>query len=437
MSTVVQRNHTGVGLRGFVKVNIFLASLVVFVGFTPIADVILSPIIVFGIYVMWFAHTLTFVNLSRLFKNDYKMSLWWLCFWVYQLFLSYVNFSTISPNNILARLTIFGLPLVASVCYCYYNESEKRSFCKIILTIIVLNLMHNIYIVLTNPDIFESISLAKFTMGTRLVTNAGSTSFVNSIFFLFPLCLIFRKYIKSPQIKFGLLLLAILSAYYFLVLNPRGTVVILFVLTCTLFVIVKWNQGNVFKTVVGIVFWLIIILFLFEPVLSILENIFSYSEVISTRLNDVTGVLSGQDIKDEGSLYARFMLGKASLNTWVGGFVNFLFGIGDHASDGDVYSLINSGVGKHSQILDTLARFGCVGLLFMINIFKSTYRFLFSNINDMLAKSNLSVVFAFYIIMGVLNNIFYCDNLIVVVLFMSLMTSICKLSNSRIYVKVI
>ncbi len=437
MSTVVQSNHTGVGLRGFMKVNIFLLSLVVFVGFTPVADVILSPIIVFGIYVMWFAHTLTFVNLSWLFKNDYKMSLWWLCFWVYQLFLSYVNFSTISPNNILARLTIYGLPLVASVCYCYYNESEKRSFCKIILTIIVLNLMHNIYIVLTNPDIFESISLAKITMGTRLVTNAGGTSFVNSIFFLFPLCLIFRKYIKSPQIKFGLLLLAILSAYYFLVLNPRGTVVILFVLTCTLFVIVKWNQGNVFKTVVGIVFWLIIILFLFEPVLSILENIFSYSEVISTRLNDVTGVLSGQDINDEGSLYARFMLGMVSLNTWVGGVVNFLFGIGDHASDGDAYSLINSGVGKHSQILDTLARFGCVGLLFMINIFKSTYRFLFSNINDMLAKSNLSVVFAFYIIMGVLNNIFYCDNLIVVVLFMSLMTSICKLSNSRIYVKVI
>jgi hypothetical protein len=395
------------GIRTTVVINMIMTIIYCVVFLTPFLARNISMFTQLGLMVIWFLSAIICGINSKIYRD--KNVLWWLIYILLMFISTIIGHSAISINYHMAHLPIYIIPFIGIFILNKYNNKEISILIRIVIFIIFVNLLDNIYLGVVNPELFDEDMVLD---GTREIvektTNAANTDMVSILTLLVPLCYIINKYSKSKNTKFFSLLMIISGIYYVVLINSRATALIVVLLTVAGFFLVETEPRNPLKCRRHYIWWSIAsVVFIFVVAIPLM-NFFieNLSGRNAERITDILTVTQGEDITMlNGSLSQRFLLDMASLNTFTSSIPNFLIGVGDDGGDVDLYSLIKSGVGQHSEIFDILARFGIVGGFIMFQIFKN----LFENIrkrNLLHGKSDrfLTVIFCVFIFYNIVNR---------------------------------
>ena len=384
---------------------------------TPLFSRAVHPAVAFFAFILWAIDSINKQGLNFLFGDRYGVAKWWIILIGWEILLSFIGFSTTEPNTfILRRLPVYLTPLIGLYCIRTYSIREIRSLFLILCAIIFINLFLNIGLWLRNPEVFEGISRFE-AIESRL--NIADTAFVHDILFLLPLLYILyhSSFIKGKRILF--LFVILLSILFISYINPRATAFFILILyVFALFFVRRANKSNL-HGITRVLLYAIALGLVVAFAVPVLEWMASLlPERMAVRINDTIESINGGTItndSEEGSLYVRWMLAQVSLDTWLSGPINFIFGKGeDLAASGRIDDLISLGIGQHSEFVDFLAKYGLFGAFLLYKALHSTFTFILSLCYNDSIKSYVRVTMIGFLVMSTLNNTLIADNVIVV-----------------------
>ena len=224
----------------------------------------------------------------------------------------------------------------------------------------------------------------------------------SSLIMLFSgICFIAILNYKNRRYKYLYIIALILSINVNFAILQRGTNVIftgLMILGILYFR--KVNQHNVYKRVIliGIILGAIYYTGAIVPILEYVIDIIP-SERVASRLESIVIYFETKDIIEAGTSFtSRAQLAEQSIRTFLGSIQNFFLGVGDDRS-------FDSIIGNHSEIIDASARYGIIGLLLIINVFYTQFKFI-KNIttSDTAIRYQVLVVFFMYFFRNINGN---------------------------------
>lgn len=136
------------------------------------------------------------------------------------------------------------------------------------------------------------------------------------------------------------------------------------------------------------------------------------TQVLMLRFEEITSILSGNDISQATDFYSRILLTLSSIMVF---FQNPVIGVG-YKANYNSYALEDLGVGQHAQWFDIFAIYGLVALLLIIYFAKV------SSNKDVKSSNNISLIL--FIVVGFLNPTFLFP-ILLVTYFLSPMINIC------------
>lgn len=398
------------------KTNRLLLELMALVSILPILRENLHTVFFLVLFVLWFLNSVYQSSFSYVIKDPWGVSKWWLILIFYELFLSIIGFSSTIPNNFIMRIPVYSIPMIMTFVLRKYSYKDQRHLFVFIVSIIVVTILQNTFLYLRNPSLYGEFMRAD---STYKLSNFGTSSFVGCVLFMVPSCFLLNQK-KMPGIPRLLVLLGLILPFiYITFINERATsfVLLLYFIVALLYVR-KVHINNTALYVVLTIFVFAIGLMLVVPLLDWLASVLN-SEKLVVRINSISQSIQNSEIDEqsEGSLYARFFLMQVSLKTWMQSVFTFLFGIGEDAlplgSLGFVSDLEVLGIGQHSQIIDFLAMYGIVGTALLLKAFHSTFSCIRSFAVDKTMTREMNIVFLGYVLMNILNNTIYADELFV------------------------
>ena len=322
-----------------------------------------------------------------------------------------IGLSSTNMNFVISRLPIYIIPGMGYFVIKNYNKRESIILLVFFALIYGANLIYNIVLGTTMPDIFEEQESTELLIQFGIMMNIASTGFISVGVFLVGILFMVVLLRKGLIKRLFPILMAIPIGYYMLFQNTRGTAILLLLVEMVGLVIAYFeprNRRNIRPYYIGMGIGLIILTFvLFIPIIEfIIQNL--ESERLAERMEDLIDLKqSGGNTSqlDEGSLAMRLLLAQTSLNTWLANPLNFLIGIGDHTQSfgGD---LIKSGVGGHSEFIDVAARYGVVGIIVFVNIVKDYYKMLKRLAYSRDVQKYVIIIFVIFILTGVFNNVY-------------------------------
>lgn len=259
--------------------------------------------------------------------------------------------------------------------YMLLNLSAKRiKKCAIFLVaVLLLNLVYQYYLY--------------FALGTTLYSTrslltegivAGGTSFVSDMMLIAMLFTVICFLKVEKKIKFFSVIVIAASYYYVINIQTRATALIvltMFIVAC--FAIGFSNQITPSRMIVfiGIVVSLCVILPIVVNWVATSDN-----EYFSRKFMAIQNMINGTSIIEEtnlreSSLVARLYVAGISLSTWTSSILHFFFGKG---YDAGFYYI--SGIGKHSEFIDLLPKYGLIGFCLFAYAFIEHFRFVASYI---------------------------------------------------------
>ena len=253
---------------------------------------------------------------------------------------------------------------------------------------VVLNRTYNYEMLLSNFDEMEE-------MGSYI----GWTAFSTMILFLY--CISLLIFLNNPRksVKIFYAIIMVLSLYYLFFCSMRGTIVVLLLLATALMLYSKYSRKNTFFRIMGIVIIvLLVMVWLFAPdiLLNAMVN-YSPNERLAQRAYDIQQ--SYEFGLSENSFSGRFGLEMISIRTWLRDPLTFLFGIGDHRiSDYGVQGFAMTGIGGHSEIIDSLARFGVVGFSIISVAFYYISSYIVNLFYDKIVKKQVRIIIVIFLL---------------------------------------
>ena len=297
---------------------------------------------------------------------------------------------------------MYWFPCFIFISYFSLNEKKSMKF--------LLRLFLFCFIITAIPTIIEllkdssSIRWMAYYSNQKLdmylikgKSNIGDYSFIYSLVFCVPI--FYYKFKKSERNKKIYLVLLIMAIILVFKASFSSAIVLLLFSILFCFYNMSINGNSLFKSIAIIFFILTTAIILFCPniLLSISQNI--KNEFISSRIKEIANVFISTNNMD-GDLFSRVKLYKLSFTT----FLKHPF-----LGSGGYYYVENVGVGYHSQLLDDMARYGIMSLLFTIFFLLSYYKFLIrktDNSNEL--KSLIRIEIVLYFILSLINPIYQC-----------------------------
>lgn len=254
--------------------------------------------------------------------------------------------------------------------------------------VMLLNVISNIYLCIRYPEI--NLASTREYMSEEILANlnVGSTRFYTFTLFFFDVCFFVFLNCKEKIMKWFMLVCSFITAVYICVFCLKASVVVFFLLSIGfLFFARRRKQTKSFFAVVGITGLLAVLLVTnyTEEIIDFIVSV-SPSERITVRL--VTLLDADNAAASSVTLTNRTDLYMLSVQTWLSSLSAFLFGIGDHSSDID---LAATGIGHHSDFLDSLAKYGLVGMILL-------YSILFRSLKNIVRQFNERYKIQIYII---------------------------------------
>lgn len=421
------------------KTNRLLLEFLALISILPILRANLHTLVCVFVFFVWFIYSVSQTSLKFVIKDPWGVSTWWIILIIYEFFLSVIGFSSTEPNNFLTRIPVYFIPVVMTFVLRKYSYNDQKHLFIFIIIIIVSTILQNSFLHLRNPSFFNGFSLKE---DIYRLTNWGTSGFVGCALFMVPSCFLIYQKKNSGFIRWIALLGLVLPFFYITIINTRNTafILLLFYIVALVYVRrVKINDRVLFVILTTIVF--VVGMALVLPLVNWLASILG-SEKLVNGLNSISLSLQNSQIEEyEGSsLYGRFFLMQVSLGTWTQSFFTFLFGIGEDALDANSLGFISDlealGIGQHSQIIDFLAMYGIVGTSMLLKAFHATFSCIRTFAVNKSMLRELNVVFIGYLLMSVLNNTLYTNELLVMFVLFAISVNIYSQktveSNSRI-----
>lgn len=238
-----------------------------------------------------------------------------------------------------------------------------------LIAVLLLNLAYQYYLYFTlGITLYSTRSL--LTEGIV----AGGTSFVSDVMLIAMLFTIicFLKVEKKIKLFSGAVIAA--SYYYIVNIQTRATALIvltMFIVAC--FAIGFSNQITPSRMIVfiGIVVGVCVILPIVVNWVAASDNAyFSRKFMAIQNMINGTSVVEETNLK-ESSLVARVYVAGVSLSTWTSSIPHFFLGKG---YDAGFYYI--SGIGKHSDFIDLLPKYGLIGFCMFAYAFIEHFQFI-------------------------------------------------------------
>jgi len=383
------------------NINILIFIFFMIWAFTPYLNIHFLNTNLLLLVGCWFFTAMTvWLNSQKIIIHKYVIVLF--MWFGYILLLRFLNFSQAAWGNYFVYF-LFWFPLIAYSFYSrFLSENQKKTILNYALIIILLNLLDNIRLLIEYPR--ANIELNFNSRYSQF--NIGNTNFSAIIMFFSLIILYLFLNNKKGKIPY---LVIYSSCIFYLIISSKTTA---FLITITFSIIL----GSIFKLVetkgrkkiVFICFALILALLVFlslDNILKVAINLIN-NPYIAIRLEILRSMISYKSLEySEYEMYfSRINLGKLSFNTFID---NVLIGIGYqkvNLQKGDFSLLYQSGIGHHSTVLDGLARYGLVGLLFNIVIYFTFLKYIFRSIKNNNSTIFLKVLYFAFFIYSILNN---------------------------------
>lgn len=223
--------------------------------------------------------------------------------------------------------------------------------------------------------------------------NIGSFQYVYTLVLLIPLvlCLSNKYWKKVCYFIIALLLFTIYKTEY--------TTALLLSVCSILFLIfpVAKNVKTAKKWLIPILLVALVSLPLIGEIMNFIASIIG-SEQMSQRFLELSMSLNGQQLDEDSDFGTRLFLWKMSFITF---FKNFFTGV---YFTTDIYDT-HRYVGGHSFILDTMARFGIIGFIFIVWMFKRLYKIYILPYNRRPEYIYILTVFILNIVQCIINTV--------------------------------
>lgn len=297
----------------------------------------------------------------------------------------------------------FFVPLIIMIII---SIKDKRDQEKWMWWMIVMFALVNIVININLSIKYPQIHTGRIYMDEELLAtlNAGGTMFYNFVLMFFIVSFFVFLNTKMRIVKIVSMVASIIAAVYIVWYCLKGSVVVYFFLSIILLLISRRVKNYVLflgVSVVSISFLLIIIEVYKDLIIDFLIS-HSPGERLSVRL--ITLIDVENEEANATTITGRMDRYLLSVKTWLSDASTFLFGIGDHRAGNNAMEPI--GIGQHSDLLDTLARYGCLGGLIVGLFLNEVIKFV-SSFFDRKFRTQLSVIFLVFLLCGFTKNIFY------------------------------
>lgn len=343
-----------------------LIALEVFVTMTPMMGYLLPPTIHIA---LWGIITL-YIFIFK--KSDYiktqKDVLWSALAYIAVIFAyRLLGVSDAAWGNYLNQIMFFMPLILTFVVYTHCDNIQCNTLLKIVLLIVALNIADGIRITIENPSMTYMQLYSNDAEGAVSNLNVGNSDYMTMTLLYFNVALLAFFNTKKSFWKVVYLVFSIVSFYFILFVSLKATIIIYVLLSLVLQYMARRSKRPG-KFIFWAVFTSVILIVLMKPITYLLINIIAEDRVSERLLN-----LVGDSMANKEALTGREDVYMLSVETWLSGVTNFIFGIGDHRSAFDVAS---TGIGQHSSFLDTLARYGLLGVLILFGYFKNLFEWM-------------------------------------------------------------
>jgi len=350
---------------------------------------VLPAVVAFS--VMWLLVSLAEGRLFR--KNKVKQLLpmgVYICILFVLLFLNMQNKIPVLYSNF---LNVFFLLFMMCIFLAYSDSASKndRIFIVTIWTAdTAVSCIYSIYRLVENPYLSRYLSTGSFHQTVEATAARGIISFGG---------------------VYALVLVVLVLIYLFINNKNRGgccgTLIVLFIgmiiraqfliaiilLTIGIVIVVftkNLNNKNIFRRIMIMVSVSVPMIFLLPTLLDIISDSGLLGYAVVERLNEISMFLRGEQINNT-DMFIRFLLYQMSISAFFSSY-----GMGALWFDS-----VKSG--GHSEILDGLANYGVIYMIFIFALI-SFYKYILSTMRTKDAKHIYIIIFCIYIAMSFLNT---------------------------------
>lgn len=301
-----------------------------------------------------------------------------------------IGVSSASLPYCLTPLVYFGPVVALIIIEKCDNENQIRFLFHFISLVIAINVLDSIRIarMYGYALVYQQLyAMLKENGITNL--NLGGSLFVTMVAFY--VGVMFHVFLKSKRMieKVLFFLYFAIGFYFIFFISLKASAIMLVILSILLMYIASRGGKNIERIFFLSAFFGIVIFLFRDAIINFLISVID-SERITSRLI----VFASSDLAEENSsLESREGLWLVSLNTWLDGIGNFIFGAGDH-NFADFVDTASTGVGNHSDLLDVFARYGLLGGVLLYSSIKIYYDYL----KQMYGDSFKWEIFAFFIL---------------------------------------
>ncbi len=320
-----------------------------------------------------------------------------LLIYVYKL----IGYSSAAWGNYMNQTVFFITVLLMLLIPRKLSNKQKIWTCILMAVIMGFNIYDNIRLSILYP----SINTSRIYLDEDFLSsiNAGGSSFYTFSLFFFISCFFVFLNSKTKKTKYISLAFAVLTAMYIGWFCFKASVVLYFFLSVIMLVYAKHTRNSTLFIIVMLftVFSSYVILTFFSD--EIIDFIISNSPNERLTARFVTLIDADAQEANTFTVTGRTNLYMLSINTWLDNLGNFLFGIGDHRAQ---FHAVTTGIGQHSDFLDTLARYGLLGFLFLVFFLKNILKF-FRSLFAPEQWLQVTCVFIIFVFCGITKGVFY------------------------------
>ena len=390
---------------------------------TPLLNARIPTVVTSAIFGIWLIAAL-FQDGARISLSHYQkhIIISSLSFLFLILLYKFSGYSSAAIGNCYQQIMFFG----AFFEYIYIEvhsdiEIRKKIF-WVIWIVSVVNIIDNVRLGIIYPN--ASVNAVNLDWYPYLRnTNVGTTIFNTYVLIFFDICLLLFFTVKSNRERILFILSSAISAYYLVFFGLRATTVILLIISAIGITVTRNSKIITKNGVIRIVILVIlgtIAVFCYDKIIMLILRILPDNRLAS-RLSDLTRLSEGID---EHSFSGRLTLMIESFRTFGSSVKNILFGIGDHRSAGGYAGFLATGIGGHSELIDSLARFGMIGFSLIIWVLSSYRKYLKEIFKGTKCFQQIHVIFYSIVLCMLIKSFFYSSLGVVVFLFIPLAYSI-------------
>ena len=242
------------------------------------------------------------------------------------------------------------------------NPDGRRRFAQFLIVIAVFTTITSAIVIWENPNAARALTNSVVTIENLAEDYALGRKNVSSIYLfqgIAALSPIFVTLIKKKRILFGLLGL-ILS--FFILLRASFLIALCVMLLGVALALIQNEKKSIFFYVVIAILILVMLFLPWSEIFGFLAEVID-NDVISVRLNELSLLLKfGNEIGNTAGRIDAYTLSISTL-------LQYPLGVGPYYFSQEAGEFI----GKHSQILDDLARYGVAALAFYCVFLKRYY----------------------------------------------------------------